>query len=438
VTVAPVSGLPFTGLSATDLPAACLAAATDIGYRLARDAMWDGIRCNWFGPAFDDFGAGQQLGFGTLGPTLYDGTAGIALFLAALQRDSRDPVVAGTAAGAIEHALSRVEDVPDGLQIGLYTGWLGIGYAAILAGRDLCRADIVARGEALVTRAIEAVDIAAAPLDVMSGHAGAIPALLQLGTPQGRATAIACGDALLARAHDSARGLSWDTTGDMRALAETAGLTDDVARWFDEERPHLTGHSHGAAGIGLALFELAHATGERRFADAAARAFAYEDSWFTPQRGWPDLRHTDHSGCAPSAWCHGAAGIGLTRLRAWQLTGAPAYRAAAVEAMRLAAQVVLSALAGVHNYSLCHGVAGDAELFLLAASLLGDGEAAQLAATVALHGLSTYAQSGARWPCGVAGAGESPSLMLGIAGTGYFFLRMAAPQRTRSVLLITP
>ncbi|WP_447411555.1 lanthionine synthetase LanC family protein, partial [Clostridium perfringens] len=75
----------------------------------------------------------------------------------------------------------------------------------------------------------------------------------------------------------------------------------------------------------------------------------------------------------------------MTRLRAWQLTGAPAYRAAAVEAMRLAAQVVLSALAGVHNYSLCHGVAGDAELFLLAASLLGDGEAAQLAATVALH-----------------------------------------------------
>ena len=70
-----------------------------------RDAVWDGDRCNWFSPVFDEFGGVQQLGWGTLGPTLYDGTAGIGLFLALLHRATGDEVIAATASGALEHAF---------------------------------------------------------------------------------------------------------------------------------------------------------------------------------------------------------------------------------------------------------------------------------------------------------------------------------------------
>jgi hypothetical protein len=32
------------------------------------------------------------------------------------------------------------------------------------------------------------------------------------------------------------------------------------------------------------------------------------------------------------------------------------------------------------------------------------------------------------WPCGIPGAGEAPGLMLGTAGIGYFYLRLAKPE----------
>jgi hypothetical protein len=42
------------------------------------------------------------------------------------------------------------------------------------------------------------------------------------------------------------------------------------------------------------------------------------------------------------------------------------------------------------------------------------------------------------WPCGVPGGGESPSLMLGLAGIGHFYLRLYDPASVPSVLLVKP
>ena len=53
------------------------------------------------------------------------------------------------------------------------------------------------------------------------------------------------GERLLAAAECDERGCSWPSV-------------------LAPHRPHLTGYSHGAAGIGMALFELWQATGERR------------------------------------------------------------------------------------------------------------------------------------------------------------------------------
>jgi lantibiotic modifying enzyme len=44
-----------------------------------------------------------------------------------------------------------------------------------------------------------------------------------------------------------------------------------------------------------------------------------------------------------------------------------------------------------------------------------------------------YARTRAAWPCGTH-TGETPNLMLGLAGIGYFYLRLAQPQ-VPSVLL---
>jgi lantibiotic modifying enzyme len=47
--------------------------------------------------------------------------------------------------------------------------------------------------------------------------------------------------------------------------------------------------------------------------------------------------------------------------------------------------------------------------------------------------MERYARTGVSWPCGTH-SGETPNLMLGLAGIGYFYLRLAVPQ-VPSVLL---
>ena len=54
---------------------------------------------------------------------------------------------------------------------------------------------------------------------------------------------------------------------------------------------NLTGFSHGTAGIGCALLELFHATGDLESRKAAEAAFHYDDRWYDPEmQDWPDLR----------------------------------------------------------------------------------------------------------------------------------------------------
>jgi lantibiotic modifying enzyme len=76
----------------------------------------------------------------------------------------------------------------------------------------------------------------------------------------------------------------------------------------------LAGLSHGAAGIAWALLALFARTGEERFRTAARGGIAFERSVFSTEAGnWRDLRDPEHARF-PTAWCHGAPGIGLARL----------------------------------------------------------------------------------------------------------------------------
>jgi len=93
---------------------------------------------------------------------------------------------------------------------------------------------------------------------------------------------------------------------------------------------------------------------------------------------------------------------------------------------------------GAGNFSLCHGLGGNAEILADSVRLLGDeaDENAELAHTVADAGLERHVQHAIPWPCGTF-EGETASLFLGLAGIGMFYLRLHDPARP-SVLLIVP
>ena len=400
-----------------------LDAAWSIGMRLCRDAIRDGDRCNWLGDSMEAHAGEWKVAHKSFGPELYTGTSGIALFLGWLHHFRPDPLLADTARAAIRQALSRADDIPPLYRHSLHSGWIGIA----LALRDLARVldDPSLKREALrLADEQRGQELEPMSLDVISGSAGAICGLLSLDADRFLREAIRHGEHLLSMANRDGDALSWTTM-----LPTGTG-----------EQKDLCGYSHGTAGIATALLELHARTGDPRWRNAAEGGFAYERRHFSPQhQNWPDFR----SFASPNpqqpgyslAWCHGAPGIALSRIRAWELTKDERYRSEADAALS-GTWRAMATPTPADNYSLCHGLGGNAEPFIYSADAFGDPRLRINAETIGDRGIQTVHAQRNTWPCGVVNGGEAPNLMLGTAGIGYFYLRLYDSQTVPSVLLV--
>jgi lantibiotic modifying enzyme len=412
-----------------------LGAADRIGTRLARDALWQGERCNWTGDSMEWLEGRWQVAHRALGCELYAGSSGVALFMARLASATGERLHGQVALGAMEHALSRVASLPEGARSGLHAGALGVAWAAVRVGLELDMARLVERGARLATE-VGAAPREAEGLDVTAGSAGAVGALLDLAEALSfdpalqarlRAAALEHAERLVATARPGERGLSWPAPGASRGLC---------------------GLSHGAAGFAWALLCAHRASGREAFHEAADAALRYERSWFDArEQNWPDLR--DGEGTAGglglgdaadrriymSTWCHGAPGIALARVACLALGGDARCRDEAFAAARTTATATRLGAASAGSWSLCHGVAGNADVLLEAARGLGESSWRDVALEAGRAGIARYARHAAPWPCGVPGGGETPSLMLGLAGIGHFYLRLHDP-RLPTVLLV--
>lgn len=409
--------------------------AAQIGTRLCRDAIWSQSRCNWLGAAMETVQGAWTVVERALGPDFYGGTSGIAVFLARLHALTGEKPYRTAALGALNQAWSKLDEIPQAVRGGFYSGWTGAAYARIAVAESL--GEETQRLSAL--KLIESLahnGVTQSGLDVVSGSAGAIPVLLELHRRFPNdwllAYAVSQGEHLLNTARKRDEGWSWKTL--------EMSTRDD-----------LTGFSHGVAGIAWALLELYQVTGEKRWRHAAEEGFRYERRWFDAQQGnWADLRTFEQTLPSPAAplpcsmaWCHGAPGIALSRLRAWEILQDDLFRREAETALGTTAKsldyqgVSNQGASNFGNFSLCHGHAGNAEALLYASQLLDPGYA-QAVETLATRGIQAYQSTRSAWPCGVNGGGETPNLMLGLAGIGYFYLRLSDSQANPSVLFIHP
>ncbi|HWI70871.1 MAG TPA: lanthionine synthetase LanC family protein, partial [Baekduia sp.] len=263
---------------------------------LVANAITADDQTTWLAATIERVGDGHQTIHRTGDPTLYDGSAGIALacWSAAATLDRTD--LADLALRAARHAIASADRVP---RTGLFDGTTGIALTALDLGARADDRHLHASGSALLDRVATTPPCAT---DLVSGSAGIVLALLAA-----------------ARAAESDRWLTAAARHGERLLAETAryGLSGDG------EAP-LCGLAHGAAGVAWALGALAEETGDERFGEAVGVARAYERSWFQPVRsGWPDLRPEGGPAVCPALWCHGATGIGLGRLALYRRAAHP-------------------------------------------------------------------------------------------------------------------
>jgi type 2 lantibiotic biosynthesis protein LanM len=392
----------------------CLAAARAVGDRLAALAIRGPQDVAWIGLKLENE---RDWSLAPMAMDFYDGLPGVAFFLGYLAAIDPAGGHADLAAAALTTVLRGAEEMGDySRSIGAFAGWGGVVYALMHLGIVLDRPELVHRAEALVEQIIPLIDQDEA-LDVIGGAAGAIGSLAALHriAPSARTVAAIrrCGEHLLVRAKPMPTGIGWPLQG-------TAALL---------------GFSHGAAGMAWALLEAASLTGEPRFREVALDGLAYERSHFAPEHGnWPDLRELDVPTAAPSfmhAWCHGAPGIGLGRLRLLRHLDDAAIRAE----IDAAIQSTLAAGFG-SNHSLCHGDLGNLDLVLEAARTLDPERWSGPLDRVASATLDGIVHHGPRCgnPLGVA----SPGFMTGLAGIGYQLLRLAEPARVPSVLTLSP
>jgi len=406
-----------------------LETADRIGRRLCSDGVWSADKCNWLGWALEVVGTAWTPVYKAQNATIYDGTAGIALFLARLYQFTKDELQRAAATGALNRSFAAIEEINPQLRHSVYSGTAGIAYAAIEAGQALGDERMVARG---LKELSDPANLQPSELyvDVIGGNAGTIQVLLDVArrfhADALKAAAIAHGKMLLSRAVKSDAGWSWDT------------LPGQCEK-------HLLGYGHGAAGIACALLELWHATGEAEFREAAVQAFRYERSYFDAEKhNWPDLRSMASYGIADTqpifsmAWCHGAPGIGLSRLRAVELLGDDAEISRDLnEALESTGAACASAnFAAGANLCLCHGLGGNTDLLIAAADTLRRADLRQTAENVGRTAIAQIAASDLPWPCGVNGGGETPNMMLGMAGIGHFFLRLYDSAAVPSMVLL--
>lgn len=369
------------------------------------------------------FGADNYLttGMEVLGAGLHSGSLGIAVFAAALSalsadediRRRADDLCAKMTAGLRER-VTFLESLDH-----IYPNTCDLSLAGGLAGRLLgCRLIQQYTGDdsldGLCRRIVKLIGRAEpdyTKTDVYGGIAGTIRVLTRSGDIFAMPGAAEAAERFAERLKDSAS-ISYRGRYIWKTGAETCALS---------------GTGHGQSGIAAALYSAGERLGRDDLKEAAMAGFIFErDTYSETLNAWPDRRRGPASQSHLAGFCSGAPGIGLDALR----TG---YEGSD----EILEKAVKSCLAEPLQYKdfLCCGNSAVTEFLLEAGMTLGDGRLVRAAGARMAAVIGRAERNGAYTTVnrGVSRT-FSPGLMYGTAGIGYEMLRLASPDRIRSLL----
>jgi len=318
----------------------------------------------WIGAGYVDDQEGEWR-IEPVGTSLYEGVSGIALFLAYLAEETgrKDFKLASRRA-----FLPVLEDTKQ-LYIGPFNGITGYFYVANHLSTLWEDDDLLIRVLEKNLPDLERLIIEDKHLDILGGVAGCSIVLLQLykklNEPKLLDLAKKCGERILQTAIKMDQGIGWKVSASTNPLS---------------------GFSHGAAGFAWALYELANVTGDTRYSKAGEQALDFERTFFSSEFGnWLDVRYFNgktnaEHGVIPTAWCHGAPGIVLSRLLITPYTNDPFIQ----KEIQIGIETTLKHGFG-RDHSLCHGDIGNLDILMYAASKLQDKQLNQIVERYSHH-----------------------------------------------------
>lgn len=316
--------------------------------------------------------------------SLYFGTTGVLLFLAALEATTRSgthrPLIDKVARAVCASWPARLQKEPVGGAIsGLASEIYGVLKVVTLLGdAELCNA---VHETALSLRARAATGSGVA--DVLSGTAGEL--------------------------------LVWLAIAQMKDDAALADMAQRCGEVLLTVAPDRAGFSHGYAGVAYALSRIYLRTNERRFLSRAQTLIATE--------------RANHPRVPLSNWCNGTAGIALARLAALDVIDD--------DDVRVDIETALSSPPLLKD-TYCCGEFGRVEMLALASRVLRRPELQQRAEELARGCIRRAPEpywcdalrlgdALANWDTDCAPRPRIPGLFVGLSGVGYGLLRLANP-----------
>ncbi|MBD2299663.1 type 2 lanthipeptide synthetase LanM family protein [Nostoc sp. FACHB-190] len=350
-----------------------------------------------------------------LGHHLYDGSCGVALFLAALWSVTKDEQYRHFALKGLQPLRQNLRnfnlddstELTENIDVGICTGLGSLIYGLVQIGNLLDEPNLLDDAQKFASLITPEVISKDQDLNISSGSAGALLAFLAFHKVTGEQRyleqAVSCGNHLLQQ-----------------------GITSDVGitAWNTAEKKLSPGFAYGAAGIAYALLRLYDITLDGNFLLGAKEAIAYERSLLLAE-----TNNQNHS--FPLGWSHGTAGIVLARLGSLTILDDEEI-----------CQEITSSLNSIQNSNLnlvdrlsC-GNFGIVDVLLEAATRLSHpnllADAQKLAASIVNKANDTgyfYLFSPHHQDM------YNPGLFNGMAGIGYELLRLSYPKLLPAILL---
>ncbi|MGV8018377.1 MAG: lanthionine synthetase LanC family protein [Ignavibacteria bacterium] len=371
---------------------------------------------------------------------IYSGVAGIAYFYLALFKVTQNEKYLDVCKNAMKWTVKYCDN-NETVMYSFITGRMGIPYV-LLKLSSYCGDNFNESVFKIVKESPIFLDSSNSSCEYLNGVGGMIVSLIHMYDMAKEDLFLKYIDSYTRHIIDNARynenGMHWDRS-------------NQIIR-------SLTGFSHGSAGIGFVFLELYNYFRNNEFRLLAEQAFKHENAFFDEKHGnWKDLRkgmYTDpdknkHKNSfynkefdfftkpsSMNAWCHGAAGIGLSRLRAAELTNNPVYKRDLDFCIRKVLDDFHDDYCGNKSYTLCHGLFGNLDFLNDALSFVNEPDYKQEYSNI-IHSVLNNLDTKNKYISGLAsfaGAEEDLSLFNGNAGIGYFFLRLADSSNTESIL----
>ena len=259
---------------------------------------------------------------------IFNGNSGIALFFMGLFESGGKKEDLRIAEEIMNKVLSS-DDVLKPRAFGFYTGLTGVVYACVKLYELNQKKQYLLKAHELILENKQAIIEHLVKADLLSGYAGVLfvtTLLYHHGRDKNVLVIIRqLIQRLIHEARISEAGLKWDY--------------NQSKSGFDS----LAGFSHGASGIAYVLLQVGHYFKSEGLIYLAEQALEYEMQYYHQESenwldlrlgsyrlGLPDVHRWDLNLFLPemkkvNSWAHGAAGIGLARLYAYQLTGKKIY-----------------------------------------------------------------------------------------------------------------